>query len=75
LSPGGEIMMINNQGVVIKLEGDGISKVGRNTQGVRLMKLKENERIATISKVYKEDPEDDEETPADDDAQMTLLDE
>lgn len=75
LSAGGEIMMINNQGVVIKLEGDGISKVGRNTQGVRLMKLKENERIATISKVYKEDPEDDEETPADDDAQMTLLDE
>ncbi|MGL4284651.1 DNA gyrase subunit A [Eubacterium aggregans] len=75
LSAGGEIMMINNHGVVIKLEGDGISKVGRNTQGVRLMKLKENERIATISKVYKEDPEDDEETPADDDAQMTLLDE
>ena len=50
-----EIMMINNQGVVIKLEGNGISKIGRNTQGVRLMKLKENERIATISKVYKEE--------------------
>lgn len=54
----GEIMMINNQGVVIKLEGNDISMVGRNTQGVRLMKLQEHEQIATISKVYKEVPED-----------------
>ncbi len=76
----GEIMMINNQGVVIKLEGNDISKVGRNTQGVRLMKLKGNERIATISKVYKEDPEDlpDDGIPTasvvPDDQQVSLLD-
>lgn len=57
----GEIMMINNQGVVIKLEGSDISSVGRNTQGVRLMKLKDGEQIATISKVYKEDPEEEAE--------------
>jgi len=57
----GEIMMINNQGVVIKLEGHDITAVGRNTQGVRLMKLKSDESIATISKVYKEDSVDDEE--------------
>lgn len=54
----GEIMMINNQGIVIKLEGKDISTVGRNTQGVRLMKLKPGEKIATISKVYREDPEE-----------------
>lgn len=59
ISRDGEIMMINNQGVVIKLEGNDISAVGRNTQGVRLMKLKPDEAIATISKVYKEDPVDD----------------
>ncbi|MBC3888482.1 DNA gyrase subunit A [Acetobacterium paludosum] len=57
----GEIMMINNQGVVIKLEGHDITAVGRNTQGVRLMKLKSDESIATISKVYKEDSVDDDE--------------
>lgn len=56
-----EIMMINNQGVVIKLEASDISTVGRNTQGVRLMKLKDGEQIATISKVYKEDPEEEEQ--------------
>ncbi|WKY47757.1 DNA gyrase subunit A [Eubacteriaceae bacterium ES3] len=57
----GEIMMINNQGVVIKLEGNDISSVGRNTQGVRLMKLSPEESIMTISKVYKEDPIDEED--------------
>jgi DNA gyrase subunit A len=57
----GEIMMINNQGVVIKLEGNDITAVGRNTQGVRLMKLSPDESIATISKVYKEDSVDDED--------------
>ncbi|WKY44521.1 DNA gyrase subunit A [Eubacteriaceae bacterium ES2] len=57
----GEIMMINNQGVVIKLEGNDISAVGRNTQGVRLMKLSPEESIMTISKVYKEDPIDEED--------------
>ncbi|MBK5244057.1 MAG: DNA gyrase subunit A [Eubacteriaceae bacterium] len=59
ISRDGEIMMINNQGVVIKLEGNDITAVGRNTQGVRLMKLKPEESIKTISKVYKEAPVDD----------------
>jgi len=73
ISREGEIMMINNQGVVIKLGGNDITAVGRNTQGVRLMKLKPEESIATISKVYKEDPVDDLD---DDDGenQMTLVD-
>jgi len=54
-----EIMMINNQGIVIKIETKDISTVGRNTQGVRLMKLQKDEAIVTIAKVYRE--EDDEE--------------
>lgn len=70
ISRDGEIMMINNQGVVIKLEGSDISTVGRNTQGVRLMKLQAGEQIATISKVYKEDPEEDIEED-----QVSILDE
>ncbi|MBC3900511.1 DNA gyrase subunit A [Acetobacterium malicum] len=71
ISRDGEIMMINNQGVVIKLEGNDITAVGRNTQGVRLMKLKPEESIATISKVYKEDPVDDLDA---DENQMTRVD-
>jgi DNA gyrase subunit A len=59
LEDGGEIMMINNDGIVIKLKGDDISQIGRSTQGVRLMKLKGDERIATICKVQNEEPLDD----------------
>lgn len=70
ISRDGEIMMINNQGVVIKLEGNDITAVGRNTQGVRLMKLKPEESIKTISKVYKEAPVDDFEE--EDDKQISL---
>ncbi|MGV8906794.1 MAG: DNA gyrase subunit A [Acetobacterium sp.] len=66
ISRDGEIMMINNQGVVIRLSGNDITAVGRNTQGVRLMKLKPEESIATISKVYKEAPVDDFEEEQDD---------
>ncbi|NTW70998.1 MAG: DNA gyrase subunit A [Eubacteriaceae bacterium] len=50
-----EIMMINNQGIVIRLEVGGISTMGRSTQGVRLMKLDKSEKIVTIAKVISED--------------------
>ncbi|HEY5556207.1 DNA gyrase subunit A [Acetobacterium sp.] len=70
ISRDGEIMMINNQGVVIRLSGNDITAVGRNTQGVRLMKLKPEESIKTISKVYKETVVDDFEE--EDDQQISL---
>ncbi len=47
-----EIMLINNAGIVVRMSANGISQTGRNTQGVRLMRLAEDERVATISKVY-----------------------
>jgi DNA gyrase subunit A len=61
IDDGGEIMMINNEGIVIKLKTDDISQIGRSTQGVRLMRLKGDERIATICKVQNEEPEDEEQ--------------
>lgn len=50
-----EIMMINNQGIVIRLEISGISVMGRSTQGVRLMKLDKTEQIVTIAEVISEE--------------------
>lgn len=47
------IMLINNSGVIIQLEAADISQTGRNTQGVRLMKLDRDEKIMSTSKVYK----------------------
>lgn len=64
IEDGGEIMMINNEGVVIKLKTDDITQIGRSTQGTRLMRLKGDERIATICKVQNEEPADDEDDAA-----------
>jgi len=50
-----EVMMINNQGIVIRLEVGGISIMGRSTQGVRLMKLDKSEKIVTIAEVISEE--------------------
>ncbi|MFZ7119386.1 MAG: DNA gyrase subunit A [Eubacteriaceae bacterium] len=50
-----EIMMINNQGIVIRLEVSGISVMGRSTLGVKLMKLNKNEKIVTVAKIIKEE--------------------
>lgn len=38
-----DVMILADNGVVIRLNADSISKIGRNTQGVRLMRLKDEE--------------------------------
>ena len=37
-----DVMMITDTGVIIRVQADEISKIGRNTQGVRIMKLKDS---------------------------------
>lgn len=46
-----EIMIINTSGTVIRLEVSGISRFGRSTRGVTLMRIKENDSVASIAKV------------------------
>lgn len=54
-----EIMMINNQGIIIRIKTSDISVMGRSTQGVRLMKLEKNEKIISVTKVISEDEDED----------------
>ena len=46
-----EIMIINTEGIIIRMECKGISVLGRITSGVKLINLKENEIVASIAKV------------------------
>ena len=46
-----EIMMINTEGIVIRMMCSDISVLGRVTSGVKLMNLSENESVASIAKV------------------------
>ena len=56
-----EIMIINTEGIIIRMECKGISVLGRITSGVKLINLRENEIVASIAKV-KETQEVQEET-------------
>jgi len=55
-----DLMMINNQGIAIRLEAKQISSMGRAAQGVRLQKLKEDEKVITIAKMVAAEDETEE---------------
>jgi DNA gyrase subunit A len=46
-----DLMIINKSGITIRLNVDTVRIAGRATQGVRLIKLKENDSIASVAKV------------------------
>lgn len=50
-----DIMLITTSGVVIRFHAKNISKTGRATQGVRLMRLEEGNYVSTLAKVEVED--------------------
>lgn len=44
-----EIMVVSSRGRIIRMGAQGISTIGRNTMGVRVAKLKENERVSSCA--------------------------
>ena len=55
--PDTDLVLITDAGMVMRMSTDQISTLGRVTQGTRLMKLKDNHVIATVSLVDKEKEE------------------
>lgn len=55
-----DLMIITDQGIVIRISLDKVSRMSRVTQGVRLMNLREGQKVATVSVVEKEDEEENE---------------
>lgn len=58
-----ELMIINRSGIAIRIEVKELRVMGRATQGVRLIKLNEDDRISSVEKIQKIDSENIEETP------------
>ena len=56
-----DILLITNEGIIIRFSAEDISKTGRDTQGVRLMRLDEEHFISTMSIVYPDDEDENEE--------------
>ena len=50
-----DVLIITNNGIIIRISSEQISQLGRNTQGVRLINLKDNQKVSTISLVSKDE--------------------
>lgn len=50
-----DLMLISNQGKIIRLKAKEISIIGRNTQGVKLINLANDERVVAIAKLANEE--------------------
>ena len=53
-----DLMLITINGILIRMDIHDISLIGRSTQGVRLIRLGEDELVATVAKVEKEEDEE-----------------
>ena len=62
---GDELMLISDMGTLVRTKGDEVSVLGRNTQGVRLIKLREEEKLNSVSRI--EEQEDDSQDGAEED--------
>ena len=51
-----EIMMITADGQIVRIAASGISVIGRNTQGVRCIALRDGDRLVSCARVPSEDP-------------------
>jgi DNA gyrase subunit A len=58
LFAGDEIMLISDQGTMVRTRGDEVSVVGRNTQGVRIIRLKDSENLVRLARIA--EPEEEE---------------
>ncbi len=80
VSDNDDLMVITQKGKIIRMHVKDIRSMGRNTQGVRIMRLSDSDTIAGITRVAKDDDDDDTnsksgngpETPAPDDSQSQL---
>ncbi|OOG25179.1 DNA gyrase subunit A [Thioalkalivibrio denitrificans] len=65
-----EVMLITNGGTLVRTPVDDISVLGRNTQGVRLIRLSDDELLVELARVAGLNGEDDEEgdAPAEEEA-------
>ena len=66
-----EVMLINSDGIIIRIKAGDVSRLGRTTQGVKIMRVSDDANIIAIAKIPVEDS-DDGKGPDGDDMQLTL---
>jgi DNA gyrase subunit A len=62
-----QVLLITEQGMIIRVPVEGIRSIGRNTQGVRVINLDENDTVVAAVKVVDKESQEDENGGPDDD--------
>ncbi|HAW15055.1 MAG TPA: DNA gyrase subunit A [Cellvibrionales bacterium] len=57
VTTGDQMMLISDQGTLVRCRTDEVSELGRNTQGVRAIRLKEGESLMNVARI--DEPEED----------------
>ena len=60
VSESDEIMLISDKGTLVRTRVEEVSVQGRNTQGVRLIRLKDGEKLVGLEQVDEPDVDDNE---------------
>ena len=63
VSPGDGMILITLGGKLIRINTDGVSRIGRATQGVKVMDLGRKDRLVALAKVVEREEDDDELDP------------
>ena len=65
-----EVLLINSDGIIIRIKADEISRLGRATQGVKIMRVEEEANIIAMAKVIRDDED---EEKKDDNEQISMI--
>ena len=57
VTEGNDLMLVSEQGVLIRIPVEEVRRSGRNTQGVQLMNLDANDRVSAVAQVVTRDEE------------------
>ena len=57
ISPGKDVLIVTDDGTMIRVEAEKISHYGRSSQGVRVMRLSPGSRVIDMEKTDREEPE------------------
>ena len=56
VAPDEDVMLIADNGVIIRVQASDISKIGRDTLGVRIMKFKDDAKVVCVATTPHEEP-------------------
>ena len=57
-----EVMLISQNGILVRTQIQGISQLGRATQGVRIMNVGDGDKVCAVSKIANESEHEDPDT-------------